>query len=105
MWSISSYELRKATVNFVIFVRPHETTRVPGQDADDNTTPCVRFACWVTKATDTRSEYAILIAFPLHNGYERLSVTLYVHCLSCFILNEGVNGPTKVKQIPNVGFR
>jgi hypothetical protein len=25
----------------------------------------VRFACWITKATDTHSEYVILIAFPL----------------------------------------
>jgi len=76
-------------------VCPHETTRVPGQDTDDNTTHCVRFECWITKATNTRSEYVILIAFPLHNGYESLSVALYVHCLSCFVLNEGENGPKK----------
>jgi hypothetical protein len=25
----------------------------------------MRFACWITKATDTHSEYVILIAFPL----------------------------------------
>jgi hypothetical protein len=25
----------------------------------------IRFACWVTKATNTHSEYVILIAFPL----------------------------------------
>jgi hypothetical protein len=24
----------------------------------------MRFACWITKATDTHSEYVILIAFP-----------------------------------------
>ena len=78
-------------------VRTHETAQVPGQDTDDSITQCVRFACWITKATDTHSEYVILIAFPLHSGYERLNVTLYVHCLSCFILNEGLNGPTKFK--------
>jgi hypothetical protein len=26
---------------------------------------CMRIACWITKATDTHSEYVILIAFPL----------------------------------------
>jgi hypothetical protein len=32
----------------------------------------MRIACWIPKATDTHSEYVILIAFPLqqwlHNG-------------------------------------
>jgi len=26
----------------------------------------IRIASWITKATDTHSEYVILIAFPLH---------------------------------------
>jgi hypothetical protein len=30
----------------------------------DNKTRRMRFACWITKATDTHSEYLILIAFP-----------------------------------------
>ena len=34
-----------------------------GQATDDNIWR-MRFACWITKATDTHSEYAILIAFP-----------------------------------------
>jgi hypothetical protein len=48
----------------------------------------MRFACWVTKATDTRSEYAILIAFPRQQWLrERASMLrLYVHCLSCLDL-------------------
>jgi len=25
----------------------------------------MRIACWITKVTDTHSEYAVLIAFPL----------------------------------------
>jgi len=42
-----------------------------------------RFACWVTKATNTHSEYVILIAFPLQQWlHESTSLlTLYVHCL------------------------
>jgi hypothetical protein len=46
----------------------------------------MRFACWVTKATDTHSEYIIIIAFPRQQCLrERASMLcLYVHCLSCY---------------------
>jgi hypothetical protein len=40
-----------------------------GQATDDNTTRRMRTACWITKATDTNSEYVILNAFPANNGY------------------------------------
>jgi len=35
-----------------------------GLATDDNKMLRMRFACWITKATDTRSEYVIFIAFP-----------------------------------------
>ena len=35
-----------------------------GQATDDNIIRRMRFACWITKTTDTHSEYVILIAFP-----------------------------------------
>jgi hypothetical protein len=56
------------------------------QATDDNIIRRVRFACWVTKPTDTHSEYIILIAFPLEQGLrERAAVLrLYIHCLSFF---------------------
>ena len=44
------------------------------------------FACWITKATKTHSEYAILIAFPLQPWkYERTSMLRYrkIACLVC----------------------
>jgi hypothetical protein len=34
------------------------------QATDGNIMWHMRFACWVTKATDTPSEFAILTAFP-----------------------------------------
>jgi hypothetical protein len=34
------------------------------QATDDNIIQRMRFAYWITKATDTHSEYVILIAFP-----------------------------------------
>jgi len=36
---------------------------------DGNITQCIRIACWVTKATDTHSEYVMHIAFYSNNGY------------------------------------
>ena len=45
-------------------------------------------ACWITKATDTHSEYVILIAFPLATvvARTRLNASLHVHFLSCLTL-------------------
>jgi hypothetical protein len=34
------------------------------QTTDDNIIRRMRFACWITKATDTHSQYVILIGFP-----------------------------------------
>jgi hypothetical protein len=47
----------------------------------------VRIACWITKATDTHSEYGIFNAFSTATMAARslLNITLYVHCLSYFI--------------------
>ena len=41
---------------------------------------CVRFACWITNATGTHSEYELLIAFPW-----QLWLCLYVQCLFIYI--------------------
>jgi hypothetical protein len=55
------------------------------QATDDNIIRRMRFACWITKATDTHSEYVILIAYPQQQWLrERASILhSYVHCLSC----------------------
>jgi hypothetical protein len=55
-----------------------------GQATDENKRR-MRFACWITKATDTHSEYVILIAFPRQQWLrDRASMlSSYVHCLSC----------------------
>jgi len=39
-----------------------ENNGIVGQATDDNTTWYIRFACWITKATNMHSEYVILIA-------------------------------------------
>jgi len=51
----------------------------------------MRFAYWIAKATDTHSEYVILIAFP-GQEMQRESASmllLHVHCLSCLDLSIG----------------
>ena len=57
------------------------------QATDDNTG--VRFTCWVSKATNTHSEYVILIGFPLsillHERSSLLRYT-YIACLVQFVL-------------------
>jgi hypothetical protein len=59
----------------------------PRQATDDNITGFMRFACWITKATYTQSEYLIPISFPQQQWLRECAwnVTLYAHCLSCCI--------------------
>jgi hypothetical protein len=52
---------------------------------DDNIIQGTRFACWVTKATDTHPEYAILNTFPLQQWLHERASTLrytYIACLT-----------------------
>jgi hypothetical protein len=55
------------------------------QTTDDNIIRRMRFACWITKATDTHSEYVILIAFPRQQwlGESASLLRLYVYFLFC----------------------
>ena len=43
------------------------------QAIDDDVIRLMRSACWITKATDTHSEYVILIAFHCNSGYMNAS--------------------------------
>jgi hypothetical protein len=46
-----------------------------------------RIACWIPKATNTHSEYVLLIAFPLQQWLQERgsALRLSVHCLSCLL--------------------
>ena len=61
------------------------------QAIDDNVVRRMRVARWITKATDTYSEYVMLIAFLRQQMLrERASVLgLLVHCLSCCVGSNG----------------
>jgi hypothetical protein len=51
-----------------------------GQATDDNIIRRMRFACWITKATNSRSQYVILIAFPRQQWLrERKSILCSTH--------------------------
>jgi len=55
-----------------------------GQATDGDVIRHTRFACWITKATNMRSEYVILIAFHGNNGYAsapKCYVNTYNACL------------------------
>jgi hypothetical protein len=56
------------------------------QATDDNIIRRMRFACWITKATDTHSEYVILIAFTQQQWLrERASMSHYTY-IACLVL-------------------
>jgi hypothetical protein len=58
------------------------------QTTDDNTIRRMRIAYGTTTATDTRSEYVLLIAFPRQQCLRKRDsmLRLYVHCLCCVTL-------------------
>jgi hypothetical protein len=59
-----------------------------GQATDDNIIRRMRFACWIAEATDTlRLWYAYCFSTGTMVTRTCLSVTFYVHCLSCILIN------------------
>jgi hypothetical protein len=56
------------------------------QVTGDNIIRRMRFACWITKATDTHSESLIFTAFPRQQWLRERASNLMLcgHCLSCW---------------------
>jgi len=64
----------------------------------------MRIACWTPKATDTYSEYVILIAFLLQQWLrERSSMLFYTH-IACVVYTThvSVSGVTSVTSVTSV---
>ena len=85
-------------------MKKHGRTR---QATDDNKIRRMRFACWITKATNTPSEYLILIAFPWQQWLrERASMLRYTYtaCVVEFVqMNEEMRGNMeRYKSAPRV---
>ena len=56
------------------------------QAKDDNTVRRMRFACRITKATGTHSEYVIIIVFHGNSGYEHASQCHVIRTLCVLLL-------------------
>ena len=77
---------KKKTVfpEVVSFMSYCERMWYSGQAEDDRH---MRVASWVPKATDTHSEYVILIAFHCNKGYKNASQCYVIRTLSvCYII-------------------
>ena len=55
------------------------------QATDDNIIRRMRFACWITKATDTHSQYIILIAFPRQQWLRERALVLRYTYIACLV--------------------
>ena len=53
-----------------------------GQTTDDNIIQRMRFACWITKATDIHSEFVIIITFPRQRRLRERAWMLHYSILS-----------------------
>jgi hypothetical protein len=56
-----------------------------GQATDDNLIWRMRFAGWETKATNTHSQYVIVIAFPRQQGIRESALMLCYAYIVCFV--------------------
>ena len=54
----------------------------------------MRIACWVPKATDTHSEYVILIAFSLQKWLQEHASMLRCMCIACHLIGTPTNAQT-----------
>jgi hypothetical protein len=55
----------------------------------DNKIGLVPFACWITKATDTHSEYVTFVAFP-HQLLRKRALLLRCTYIACLVYYSGV---------------
>jgi len=75
---------------------PRNSWRLCGQATDNNITRRMRFSSWITKDRDTQSEYVILIAFPLDNGYANVP-----HCYAYTFFNRVAGNEPQSKDLQN----
>ena len=58
----------------------------PDRPQMTNTVRRMHFACWINKATNTHSQYVILITFPLQQWlHERASLLRYTY-IACIVI-------------------
>jgi len=57
-----------------------------GQAADNILIRHIHFACWIAKVTDTHSECAVLLAFPLQQWLQERASVLRYKLTACLVL-------------------
>jgi hypothetical protein len=74
-----------SSANRAVYEIMWKNVRRAEQATDDNIARRMRFACWITKTTDTHSEYVILIAFTRQQWLlESASVLRYTY-IACLV--------------------
>ena len=68
----------------VLFMRYVEKYGRDGQATDDSVVRRMRFVCWITKDTDTHSEYVIRI-FHATNSYANAPHYRVYTCIACLV--------------------
>jgi len=72
--------------NDTIFLGNVEKYGRAGQTTGGSVVGCMHIACWMTRATDTHSEYVILIAFQRQQWLrERASVLCHMY-ITCHVI-------------------
>ena len=57
----------------------------------------MRLACWITKATNTHSDYVILVAFPLQQWLHERDSMLHFTYIPCLVIDQYVSSVDIVK--------
>jgi hypothetical protein len=82
MYTVGMHEI---TIKFLHLKIAEERGRAR-QVTDDNIARRMPVACWITKATDTRSEYVIFIAFPRKQWLRERSSVLPITYVASLVL-------------------
>ena len=75
------------------------------QTTDDNKMRCMCFLCWISKATNTHSEYDKRIAFPCQQWkwlHQRFAVLGYTY-VACLVMNSET--PSQYSHITMIPIR
>ena len=68
------------------------------QTAGDNIRWRMSISCWITRATNTHSEYVIFSAFPLqHRLHERVSLSRHKYCTFRVLLGTAITSGRQLK--------
>ena len=74
------------------------------REANSNTTWRMRFACWITKATNTHSEYLIFMIFPRQQWLPKRATILHYTAPSVLLTHWGREGSFTLFKHPFPGF-